>query len=346
MEKPAPKTQSDEREPPKGFMKQVEWICDRLREFGGVSREEFVDHFLGGSPGKLDTLKADWCRAKNAVKAVFQSLEMSVVEQNATLVLTIPIGLPQFATEHFQSDQDFEAKQRIGYLVADFLSNKSLSRLMSVFLGSGSTVFHVGYKMCERGKYEQLFFTVNVPLAALWCQQKNPPVERVTMPEGVLETDRGRLATIQTPRWTPATAIVGADGFHFDPNKNEVSFYAMNESVALNTNLFVKNAKDLVVVCMAGSKMGFGRNMGPLIDLPRSLGVRRALVTDKHPDKIIAAAITGAGWTIITKPEDWGRLPKPLSPSDLLRVGKSKSKAAGNVVNFPTGEEDDEDEQE
>ena len=339
------KPQSDEREPPKGFMKQVEWICNRLRETGTVLREQFLKHFLEGNPGKLDTLKADWCRAKSAVKAVFQSLGMDVVEENATLRLTVPIGLPQFATEHFQSDQDFEAKQHIGSLVADFLANKALSRLMSVFLGSGSTVFHVGYKMCGREKYGQLFFTVNIPLVALWCQQKNPPVEKVGIPEAVVEIDRNRLATIQKPRWTPAIAIVGADGCHYDPDKNEVSFYAMNEAVAINTELFVKNASDLVVVCMASRKIGFGTNNGPLINPPRSRGVRRALVTDKPPDKIIAEAIIAGGWTIISKSEDWRRLPKPLSPSDLIRISKAKSKAGSNVVNFPIGEEDDEKEE-
>lgn len=85
--------------------------------------------------------------------------------------------------------------------------------------------------------------------------------------------------------------------------------------------------------------------MGPLIDLPRSRGVRSALVTDRPPIKVIAEAITGAGWTIISKPEDWGRLPKPLSPSDLMRSGKSRSKATSNVVNFPNGEEGDEEEE-
>jgi hypothetical protein len=337
-------TQSDDREPPKGFMKQVGWICNKLREAAAVSREQFLKHFLEGSPGKPDTLKADWCRAKNAVKAVFQSLGMNVDEENANLLLTVPIGLPQFATEHFQSDQDFEAKQHIGSLVADFLLDQGLSRLMSVFLGSGSTVFHVGYKMCERGKYRQLFFTVNIPLAALWCQQKNPPVKKVSIPEAELETDRSRLATIQKPRWTPAIAIVGADGCHFDPVKKEVFFYAMDIAVAINTNLFVKNATDLVVVCMASRKIGFGTNMGPLLDLPQNRGVRRALVTDKPPDKIIAEAITAAGWTIITKPRDWERLPKPLSPSDLIRISKAKSKAGSNVVTFPIGEEEDDEE--
>jgi len=54
--------------------------------------------------------------------------------------------------------------------------------------------------------------------------------------------------------------------------------------------------------------------MGPLIDLPRSRGVRSALVTDRPPIKVIAEAITGAGWTIISKPEDWGRLPNRYHP--------------------------------
>ena len=341
----SPKTKSDDYVPLKGrvFMERMEWLCDRLIESESVSREEFVDHFLRGRERTkkiIENLNADWSRARNAVKAVFQRLRMNVVEENATLRLEVSIELPQFATEHFQSDQDFEAKQKIGNLVADFLKKVS----MSVFLGSGSTVFHVGHKMCKRGKYEQVFFTVNIPLAALWCQQKNPPVEQVSMPEAVLETSRGRLATIQKPRWTPAIAIVGADGFHYDTDKNEISFYAMNESVALNTNVFVKNATDLVIVCMASGKIDFGRNMGPLIDLPRSRAVRRALVTDKPPDKIIAEAIAGAGWTIISKVEDWGRLPKPLSPSDLIRAGKAKSKSGSNVVPFPGGEEDEEDE--
>jgi len=335
-------TDRSQRSSPEGFREQVKWICDKLHASGSAAREEFVRHFLGGetSGTNVDKLKASWSRAKNAVEIVLASVGMIVEERDTTLLLKTPVGLPQFATAHFQSDQDFEAKQFIGDLVAGFLADEELSGGMSVFLGSGSTVFHVGYKMCERGPYEQLFATVNIPVAALWCQRNRPPVEQVSIPQAVLETPRARLATIQKPSWTPAIAIVGADGCHYEPDRDEVSFYAMNESVALNTNLFAKNATDLVIVCIASGKLDFGRNVGPRIDLPRSRGVRRALVTDERPIKVIADAISVAGWTIITKPQDWRRLPErqqPLSPSAIR--AETRASADGNILAFPSGDE-------
>lgn len=344
-EDPALQSHKSQRSSPESFREQVRWICDKLLHASGtVSREDFVTYFLGDETSRtnVDNLKAAWSRAKNAVETVLASVDMIVQERDATLRLKTPLGLPQFATAHFQSDQDFEAKQCIGDLVAGFLADKELSGGMSVFLGSGSTVFHVGYKMCERGPYEQLFATVNIPVAALWCQRNRPPVEQVSIPEAVLETPRARLATIQKPSWTPAISIVGADGCHYEPDRDEVSFYAMNESVALNTNLFARNATDLVIVCLASGKMDFGRNMGPRIDLPRSRGVRRALVTDKRPIKVIADAIRAAGWTIITKDQDWRHLPErqqPLSPSAMIRAERSRAGAEGNILEFPTGEE-------
>lgn len=325
----------------KRFREQVGWICDELQRSDHVTRELFVQHFIEDQTNE-GNLRSDWSRAKNAIMAVKSSDGIVVEERDATLFLRTPSGVPQFATRQFQSDQDVEAKQRIGELVATFLADESLSGKMSVFLGSGSTVFHVGYQMCKHGPYEQLFATVNIPMAAQWCQDDHPPVEQVSIPEAVLETRRARLATIQKPSWSPAIAIVGADGCHYDPVKDEVSFYAMNESVALNTNLFVKNATDLVIVCLASGKMDFGRNMGPLIDLPLGTEVRRALVTDKPPLKAISHAFKKARWTIITEYDDWKRLPEPeqpSSPSTKSKSERSKSSAESNVLPFPDGDD-------
>jgi hypothetical protein len=311
----------------KRFEEQVGWISDQLRHFDHVSRDEFVDHFLDDQTNE-GNLRSDWCRGKSAIIAVKACDGVVVEEQNNTLFLRTPSGVSQFATKQFQSDHDVAAKQHIGELVAAFLADEKLSRKMSVFLGSGSTILHVGLQMCKDRHYNNLFATVNIPMAALWCQCEDPPVKQVSFPEADLDTNRARLATIQKPSWTPAIAIVGADGCHYDAVKDLVSFYAMDRSVAINTNVYVMSATDLVIVCLASEKMGSGRNMGPRIELPPGKEVRRALVTDKAPGDAILGALKKAGWTIITEYDDWKRLPEA---GEQLRT-------VDNVLPFP-GEE-------
>ena len=288
-----------------------EWICDQLRKSGRVTKKQFVSEFSKGQEAKLGP---DWSRAMNAVKAILKQLSIEVEERGPSLVLKGTFEPSRYKTKNFQPNQDADAKQRIGELVARFLKDEDLSLGMSVFLGSGSTIFRVGCEMCKYGPYEQLFATVNLPLANLLCEHDPPPVDQISIPEAVLETKKCRFATMQKPGWTPATVIVGADGCHYDSERGEVFLYAMDEAVARNTNLFVQNATDLVIVCLASRKIGFARNMGPLIFPPRR-GVRRALVTDKPPFEAIAKAFEKNSWVIITEYSHWVGLPKLEEPS-------------------------------
>jgi hypothetical protein len=71
---------------------------------------------------------------------------------------------------------------------------------------------HSGDFNGRTGQYEQLFWTVNIALAAAWCELEQPPVDKISIPEAVLETKTFRFATMQLPAWSAAIVVVGADG--------------------------------------------------------------------------------------------------------------------------------------
>lgn len=287
--------------------KYVSWILSQLKGTGSASRENFLAAF--GSKGKLES---DWARAKHAVKAMLSYLNYPMEEENGNIICPNKLIPSWFSSNTFQSNQEIAAKQHIGDLVARFLKDENLCGRMSVFLGSGSTIYHVGVKMIEYGPYPQLFATVNLPLVMSWCASEKPPNNQISIPEAVLVTNTCRFSTIQNPKWIPAMTIVGADGYYFDRANQEAKLFAMDPSVAANTSLFVRGASDSVIICVASAKLDYlGRNKGPYIDPEdaRKNNLRLALVTDKRPHEEIAKAFEKAGWVIITEFKDWKRLP-------------------------------------
>lgn len=296
--------------------KQCRWILEQLRSKRRVRFEEFESAFAGSDGAAPAKLRPDWSRAIRAVATTLGELRVPVEVLNSGLKLNGELEPARYTTKRFRPDDEFAAKQKIGDLVASFLRSDKSGRV-SVFLGSGSTIYHVGLKMREHGPYEQrLFWTVNIALAAAWCESEEPPVDKISIPEAVLETKTFRFATMREPGWAAAMVIVGADGCFYNSEEQTVTLYANEESVAKNTDLFVNHATHTVMVCLASKKIGFDRNAGPIIHPPRK-GVIRALVTDQRPHQEIANVFEREGWTIVTEEKDWAALPEPKPPVEI-----------------------------
>ena len=149
------------------------------------------------------------------------------------------------------------------------------------------------------------------------CESDKPPVDKISIPEAVLETKAFRFATMVEPGWSAAMVVVGADGCYFSKEDQKVTLYANEEAVAKNTDLFVKNATHTIIVCLASRKIGRDRNSGPIIHPPRTVkGVVRALVTDDKLPREIENVFKRERWTIITCQDDWKDLPAPRSPTE------------------------------
>jgi hypothetical protein len=318
------------------------WICARLLEEGKVEKRQFLDQFSELNDGqrslaqqKLETerLGPHWNRIIHTVKVTLKmmNVETEIRTRPASIVLKSTFEPSEYPSKTLKVNEDYDAKVTIGGLVAKYLKKVETS----VFLGSGSTVYHVARKMCDNGPYQQRFATVNIPVANLLCKHVSPPISRISIPEAVLETGTCRFATMQKPGWTPATVIVGADGCHYNPRRGDALFYAMDESIAQNTNLFVQDASDLVIVCLTSLKIGFGRDKGPLI-YPPPKGVRCALVTDKMPHPEIEKAFKKDGWVIITQDKDWEELGEPAEPEPptFRESSSSKSYSDHKVIPF------------
>ena len=241
----------------------------------------------------------------------------------------------RYDTPSFVSEEDANAKMKIGDLVASFISEEPVKD-KSVFLGSGSTIFHVGLRMWEYGRhYEQQFWTVNIALAAAWCERFDPalrtPVTQISIPEAVLETHTFRFATMRPPRWSPAIAIVSADGCFFK-EKEGVVLYGNAEAVAQNTNLFVENATHSVLCCLSSEKIqkGFAEipNAGPPIFPPTRRSVVRVLVTNEPPHEVAARAFRAGGWLIVAAQNDWTEVRKII---EARQSSTLSSVEAGNV---------------
>jgi hypothetical protein len=224
----------------------------------------------------------------------------------------------RYDTAWSQTTREGEAKQRIGELIAPFLSD-NLLKGKTIFLGNGSTVYHVGLKMCaENRSYDQRFVTVNIPLAALWCESKQPPVSQVSIPEAVLDTRTSRIKTMPGPGWPLTVSIVDADGCFYDEDKKEVVLYGKDESEATNTSLFVQNTRHTVLFCLTNTKvkMGFAQNpnTGPPISPPKR-GVIRVLVTNERYE-IAIKAFEKDGWLIVTELDDWKPVLKKMKEGE------------------------------
>lgn len=290
--------------------RQCEWIMEQLESEKAVTSAEFKSEF-----GENDKIRSDWSRVHRAVHAVLSKLDIPVKlvdagSQNAKLVLNGKLEPTRYTTRGFRPDEEFKKKQRIGELVARYLKDQAKigTSRPSVLLGSGSTIYHVGLKMIDCGHYEsRLFWTVNVALAAAWCERgEKAPVDKVTIPEGVLEAKTFRFGAMKPPAWSAAVVVVGADGCHYDAEEETLTLYANEHAIADNTDLFVGNAKHMVIVCLASSKIG-GRNMGPIIHPPKE-NIIRVLVTDAQPSEEIAAVFENDNWLIVTDETDWSKV--------------------------------------
>jgi DeoR/GlpR family transcriptional regulator of sugar metabolism len=226
-----------------------------------------------------------------------------------------------FATQGFKADTAYDAKKKIGRLVAEYLAKPELQEKMSVFLGSGSSVFHIGGAMCEiaesfrsqdkKSPYEQNYVTVNIPLAAYWSMQLHPPVKEVTLPGGEIDTDQFRFVRQKDPSRPSAMVVFGADGVYYNPELGTVTLYANSEAIAAITNHYTRTASHSVICCLSSDKMDTrGRNQGPPIVLPGH-HVGRVLVTNQALEKNIGDAFARGGWSIVTDERGWGNL-RPL----------------------------------
>ena len=297
-----------------------EWAYDSLQSAGSVTKDQFLQHYP-----KIDP--SIWNRAIHAIHAIMLKGGADIELDGAGLVLKKMEGyhdstLSRYTTESFRPDRESDAKQRIGALVASFLK-EPLLKGKTIFLGSGSTILHLGLKMCEGGyHYDQRFVTVNIPLAAVWCEKKDPPVSKINIPEAVLDTHTFRFSTMPGPGWPLTVSIVGADGCFYDEDKEEVVLYGNEESVATNTTLFVQNTRHSVILCLTSAKirMGFAQNpnTGPPISPPKK-GVIRVLVTDQRYQNSVKA-FEKDGWMIVTESAEWGPVLKKMEEGERTEV--------------------------
>jgi len=155
--------------------------------------------------------------------------------------------------------------------------------------------------------YKQMFWSVNFPLLADWCEKVKSPVDEVHVPEGILKTKTFRYASMQAPPWHAPIVVVGADGCYYNRATDTARLYANDGAVAVNTNLFLETATDTVICCLASTKLKFeegkGQNCGPWINEPDNVP-RKYLFTDTEPREgktIIKALRDKNGWKIFTQ---------------------------------------------
>lgn len=267
-------------------------------------------------------LKDDqWSRVKSGILGVLGAFDYSIDASDKAISLNDPEPT-RFESEFFRPYDQIESKDKIGKLVAYFLR---YVKDRNVLLGSGSTVYHVGKNMIKLveqhptlKRYRQLFWTVNLALAAELSITDKDVISRVSIPEGQLRTMTFRFSRIRRPEWYCPIAVVSADGCYFEPSKidgepPEANLYANEVAVAENTNLFIDQAVDTVICCLSSSKLeyraGNGQNAGPPIkkpsDDPKKKGVNWYLVTDKKLGEMETQSLTRSNWKIITKLDDW-----------------------------------------
>ncbi len=320
-------------------------LVRELDNTGKIDKASFSELWKNKVPGvKADPIIAscnepddvDWNRAFHSVRGVlsFMGIPHNGSPDGISLATRIPRN---YSAQAFKTteDPDFEAKARIGDLVAKFLRNGAVCNLEeSVFLGSGTSIFHVGLAMCRQsqqyGAYPQLFATINIALASLWCTQETPPTGKLSIPRCVLEASTFRFETLQADEdeqrgWTPAMVIVGADGCYYDKSAKKIRLYGKSNSVADNTNLYVRSAKTTVIYCLSSRKMG-GRNDGPRLRMPEN-GIVRAIVTEKEniPPEI-HKAFTDEKFEIIARDADFEKIRKRRHAIDAAeKLPSSKS---------------------
>ncbi len=338
-------------------------------------RTEFVEFVGARRKGGKPDFGSLWHRTVHPVAVALPRVGVRVRLESEGLFLESGLEPMRYHTPAFTPyDGDAAAKELIGSLVAKRL--RALSddpHRLSVFLGGGSTIFHVGREMCKiatqaaqsqqtsrgsakaegatrevaaRAPYGQLFWTINVALAADWCESEFPPAAKVSIPQAVLETRTFRCATIvQKPSWYAAIVIVGADGCLYHEETDKVVLYANQEEVAQITNGFLESATHSVICCLAKSKMNWqrteGQNAGPPLVFPfplRKNHLHRYLVTDALPPEEICRSLESEDWVIVTNDADWAKVPlsrqarpsEPKAPKSapVRRTGRSKQRSS------------------
>jgi hypothetical protein len=312
----------------------VEKFNPKGKDFDNLPEREKKEH-----EKESERLQSNWTRAAQAIRAVLEAqnapLRGDVVGPNLALtesILAYNDPVRHYVTETFRPDLDEAGKSKIGRLIAGFLRHPQL-RGKTIFLGSGSTVFHVGRQMREtKHHYDQRFMTVNIPLVAYWCEKREkdspPPVSNVSIPEAVLGTENYRFSTMPGTGYPITVSIVGADGCLYDRTKKEVGFYGNEESVAKNTSLFVQNTRHTVLFCLTSEKVRKGFAVLPITGppiTPPSSQVIRVLVTDekeKDDDAKIGIndAFTRHGWLIVTEETDWVPVLKKMEEGENTHV--------------------------
>ncbi len=305
----------------------ITWVYNRLMRSKKVGPADFQVYRDEHDPSAREvSLRPVWNRALHSINALLQLQKVDVKMEHGAIELNQVIkdeAEGRYATNRFQADQHSLEKQQIGELVAYFLGTDR-AQGKTIFFGSGSTIFHVGRQMCQPGrKYEQRFVTVNIPLAAYWCEQKTPPVSKISIPAAVLDAQTFRFSTMPGAGWPLTISIVGADGCFYDQENEAVVLYGNEESVATNTSLFIQNTRHSVICCLTSSKIttGFAQtpNTGPPITAPKK-GVNRVLVTDDELGEKARTAFKDNGWEIVTKSADWAPILKKMEEGERNQI--------------------------
>lgn len=168
-----------------GFESQCSKIVEALRSKGEINKKDFDSSFQTG----------DWNRAAHGVAATLRSMGMTVEFTRGKVQLTSRWG-DRYVTAGFRPDENREAKEAIGKLVAQYLEGHT----ESVFFGSGSTVFHIGKQMKTGRLYPQLFTTINIPLVAEWCE-RNKTRANATDQGAAFEDPQLRRYRCTRPSW-------------------------------------------------------------------------------------------------------------------------------------------------
>jgi hypothetical protein len=212
----------------------------------------------------------------------------------------------------FDPTTNDEAKRSIGNTMAGLLHKIDE---MHTFLGSGTTCYHVGLAMerlvQETGQpYRQIVWTVNIALAARWCNRSEHwPVRRVHVPEGVLDPMTYRYSQIaRKPDWFAGFVVFSADGAFLNKETGKMDFYANSEEVKQATSFFISKATNAVFCCLTGDKLVAADRYksGPTILLPENPDApRRCLVTHGTLKPEVEAALKHDKWEIVRSVDEW-----------------------------------------
>ncbi len=226
-----------------------EWAYDQLVTTGVASQEAFLERYRnanGAGQKEENRLRSEWSRVKHTLFALLRKLGAEVKQvgrADLRLVSNAQFNqhseLEQYTNERFHPAVEREPKERIAKLIAEFLQMELLAD-KTIFLGSGTTIFHLGLQMRERGHYDQRFVTVNIPLVTAWCKQGNKAVDWITIPAAEIDTRSFRFSTMPEFPFPLTVSIVGADGCFYDGEK--VVLYGNRDPVSKQTmSRFVEN---------------------------------------------------------------------------------------------------------